>query len=492
MFVTLRCPIFTRVTHFFNQIFIRKNKNKAFDQSKESKNFLSTVTKKAQKENWMMIPRDQHHISRKDISDSALKVLYRLNKTGYEAYLVGGGVRDLLLGKKPKDFDVTTNATPDQLYQLFRNCRLVGRRFRLAHIMFATDTIEVATFRRPHEESEDQDIDVHSSRRAKNGMLLRDNIFGSIEEDAYRRDFTVNSLYYGIADFAVRDYTGGLKDLKQGLIRLIGDPELRYREDPVRMLRAIRFSAKLDMAISPETGNPILRLGFLLKEVHGARLFEESLKLFQSGYGYKTYLKLCEYQLFSFLFPLIDKNMTEKSDSFMERIIVQTLKNTDERLKSKLGINPAFLFSAMFWYPFIERAKSLKKENSRLTYIQTFFLAADDILDETRRSFIIPKRLTMLIKDIWLLQTHFSHLKKPQAFKLVAHPKFRLAYDLLVLRSAAEDNNRLKEIVQWWAEFQVGKLPQKNLSDTLKKTSYRRRSSRSKRSVKTDEKIRTE
>jgi len=184
-----------------------------------------------------VIPRDSHNISRKDISENALKVLYRLNKAGFEAYLVGGGVRDLLLGKKPKDFDVTTNATPDQMRKLFRNCRLVGRRFRLAHVMFGPEIIEVATFRGHHEAEQPVADDRNSSQRGQNGMLLRDNIFGSIEDDAQRRDLTINSLYYSVADFTVRDYVGGLSDLQQGIIRMIGDPETRYREDPVRMLR---------------------------------------------------------------------------------------------------------------------------------------------------------------------------------------------------------------------------------------------------------------
>ena len=208
-----------------------------------------------------VIPREQHAISRKDISENALKVMYRLNKAGYEAWLVGGGVRDLLLGKKPKDFDVTTNATPEQVRKLFRNCRLVGRRFRLAHVMFGPEIIEVATFRGHHEGNVS---DRTTSQRGQNGMLLRDNIFGSIEEDAQRRDFTINSLYYSVADFTVRDYVGGMKDLKDGVIRLIGNPETRYREDPVRMLRAVRFAAKLGMRISPETAEPIPRLATLL------------------------------------------------------------------------------------------------------------------------------------------------------------------------------------------------------------------------------------
>lgn len=209
-----------------------------------------------------VIPREQHNISRKDISENALKVLYRLNKAGYEAYLVGGGCA-IYCWAKPKDFDVTTSATPEQVRKLFRNCRLVGRRFRLAHVMFGPEIIEVATFRGHHEAGVN---DRTTSQRGQNGMLLRDNIFGSIEEDAQRRDFTINSLYYSVADFTVRDYVGGMQDLKDGLIRLIGTPETRYREDPVRMLRAVRFAAKLNMRISPETAEPI-RAATLINDV---------------------------------------------------------------------------------------------------------------------------------------------------------------------------------------------------------------------------------
>ena len=317
-----------------------------------------------------IIPRESHTISRKDISENALKVLYRLNKAGYEAYLVGGGVRDLLLGQKPKDFDVTTNATPEQMRKLFRNCRLVGRRFRLAHVMFGPEVIEVATFRGHHQVEEIAE-DRNSSQRAQSGMLLRDNIFGSIEDDAQRRDLTINSLYYSVADFSVRDYVGGISDLEQGIIRLIGDPETRYREDPVRMLRVARFAAKLNMRIAPETAEPIPRLASLLRDIPPARLFEESLKLLQAGYGYSTYLKLCEYQLFQPLFPTLARNFTENSDSHMERMLAQVLKNTDNRIHNDMRVNPAFLFAAMFWYPQLEAAERIAQE-SGLTYFEAF------------------------------------------------------------------------------------------------------------------------
>ncbi len=234
---------------------------------------------------------------------------------------------------------MTTNATPDQVRKLFRNCRLVGRRFRLAHVMFGPEIIEVATFRGHHEGSES---DRTTSQRGQNGMLLRDNIFGSIEEDAQRRDFTINSLYYSVADFTVRDYVGGMQDLQEGVIRLIGNPETRYREDPVRMLRAVRFAAKLNMRISPETAEPIPRLATLLNDIPPARLFEESLKLLQAGNGFETYQQLREYNLFQPLFPTITRYFTENGDSAMERIIAQVLKNTDNRIRNEMRVNPAF------------------------------------------------------------------------------------------------------------------------------------------------------
>ena len=352
---------------------------------------------------------------------------------------MGGGVRDLLLGKKPKDFDITTNATPEQMRKLFRNCRLVGRRFRLAHVMFGPEVIEVATFRGHHHAEEDVEEDRNQSQRAQSGMLLRDNIFGSIEDDAQRRDLTINSLYYNVADFTVRDYVGGLQDLQQGIIRLIGDPETRYREDPVRMLRVVRFAARLDMTIAAETAEPIPRLATLLRDIPPARLFEESLKLLQAGYGYSTYIKLREFQLFQPLFPTITRNFTEDGDSYMERMVAQVLKNTDNRIHNDMRVNPAFLFAAMFWYPQLEAAQRIAQE-SGLTYFDAFAMAMNDTLDEACRALAIP----------------------------MEHPKFRAAYDLLALRAEVENNPELIRLSHWWGEFQAAApTQQKTMLNTL-------------------------
>jgi len=501
-----RCTIFTRVANLFRKVLFREDK-KSHDKKAEPEQLVlkaSTAAKAhgtkssqpvardrraahsrqsatnkfqqpEQAESMFVIPRDQHAISRKDISENALKVLYRLSKAGYQAYLVGGGVRDLLLQKKPKDFDITTNATPEQVRRLFRNCRLVGRRFRLAHVMFGPEIIEVATFRGHHEQHPEEEEDKNSSQQAQNGMLLRDNIFGSIEEDAQRRDFTINSLYYNIADFSLRDYTGGLNDLRQGIIRLIGDPQTRYREDPVRMLRAIRFAAKLDMEISPETSQPIAQLASLLSEIPAARLFEESLKLLQAGHGYNTYLKLREFQLFHPLFPLIARQFTPEADSPMERIIAQVLKNTDYRIQHDLRVNPAFLFAAMLWYPVIEQAQRLAQEGG-LIYFDAFALAMNDVLDEQCRSLAIPKRITTLVRDIWTLQLRISRRQGKRAHKLMEHPKFRAAYDLLALRAEVEQHRELQSLVQWWGEFQQATpMTQKNMLSNLGEDTTSRR-----------------
>ncbi|WP_330984886.1 MULTISPECIES: polynucleotide adenylyltransferase PcnB [Enterobacterales] len=441
--------MFTRVANFCRKVLTREETG------------AETVDAKPE---MTVIPREQHAISRKDISENALKVLYRLNKAGYEAYLVGGGVRDLLLGKKPKDFDVTTSATPEQVRKLFRNCRLVGRRFRLAHVMFGPEIIEVATFRGHHDGSPD---DRATSQRGQNGMLLRDNIFGNIEEDAQRRDFTINSLYYSVADFTVRDYVGGMRDLDDGVIRLIGNPETRYREDPVRMLRAVRFAAKLNMNISQDTAEPIPRLATLINDVPPARLFEESLKLLQAGYGFETYQLLREYSLFQPLFPTITRYFTENGDSPMERILSQVLRNTDNRIHNDMRVNPAFLFAAMFWYPLLETAQRIAQE-SGLAYYDAFALAMNDVLDEACRSLAIPKRITTLVRDIWQLQLRMSRRQGKRAWKLMEHPKFRAAYDLLALRAEAEGNRELQSLAQWWGEFQVAAPPaQKDMLNGL-------------------------
>ena len=394
-----------------------------------------------------IITRQEHSISRKKISDNALKVLYRLHGAGFDAFLVGGGVRDLMLGQNPKDFDIATNATPEQIRQLFKNCRLIGRRFRLAHIMFGRDIIEVATFRGHHQEPSK-----NISQQSKDGMLLRDNVYGSIDEDAERRDFTVNAMYYNIGDYSIHDYASGVEDLEDKLVRLIGDPETRYREDPVRMLRAIRFAVKLDFDIEEDTAEPIERLAPLLQDIPAARLYEESLKMLQSGYGLETYHLMREYGLFQQLFPTIAEYFTEDYSSMTEQMLDLVLDSTDQRLEDGKRINPAFMFAAMLWYPLQETAK-LISEQRQISMYDAIMEASNNILDEQVRSIAIPRRHTATIREIWQLQMRLSRRHGKRAFRLMELNKFRAGFDFLEMRGEIEQGETL-ELAKWWETFQ--------------------------------------
>lgn len=374
------------------------------------------------------------------------------------------------MGKTPKDFDIATNATPEQIQKTFRNCRLVGRRFRLAHIMFGKEIIEVATFRGDHGAQHEQ---TNVSKRSQSGMLLRDNVYGTIEQDAIRRDFTMNALYYSIKDFTIRDYCGGLNDLKNGIIRLIGDPQTRYREDPVRMLRTIRFAAKLNMKIDKATLEPIESLAPLLKNIPSARLFDESLKLLQSGNGFKTYGLLKAHHLFEQLFPVIERFSTQNQNSYLDKIVEQVLKNTDYRIANNQRVNPAFLFASFFWYPIIEQAQLTCLE-SGLQFHDAFAMAINDILSEQCRIIAIPRRLTTIMGDIWRLQLRMKRREGKRAFTILEHPKFRAAYDLLEMRASIE-KGELLDLAKWWDEFQHTSVEKRiTMVKHLNKTNKRR------------------
>jgi len=356
-------------------------------------------------------------------------------------------VRDLLLGEQPKDFDIATNATPEQIKQLFRNCRLIGRRFRLAHIMFGRDIIEVATFRGHHQEPAK-----HVSAQSKEGMLLRDNVYGTIDEDAERRDFTINAMYYNIADYSIHDYANGVRDLNDRIIRLIGDPETRYREDPVRMLRAVRFAAKLDMDICEATAAPMVELSTLLRDIPAARLFEESLKLLQSGYGLETYYLLREYNLFQQLFPQLEQEFTEAQDSHAERMIEQVLASTDKRIQEGKRINPAFMFAALLWYPLQRIAQNLMDKRN-FSHYDAIMEASNMVLDDQVRSIAIPRRHTATIREIWQLQLRLPRRSGKRAFRLLELNKFRAGFDFLEMRGEIEQGET-QELANWWATFQ--------------------------------------
>ncbi|MBZ9540069.1 MULTISPECIES: polynucleotide adenylyltransferase PcnB [Modicisalibacter] len=393
-----------------------------------------------------ILPREDHPISRRLFSDSALKVLYRLHNAGFEAYLVGGCLRDALLGKTPKDFDVATDATPDQLRELFRNSRIIGRRFRIVHVRFGREIIEVTTFRgRPGDEHGE-----HLAHQSEDGLLLRDNVWGSVEEDAMRRDFTVNALYYNIADFSLHDWAGGLTDIENRTLRLIGDPQVRYREDPVRMLRAIRFAAKLDFSLAAATEAPIRDMAPLLLQIPPARLFEEVLKLFLSGQAVATYHLLREYGLFAMLFPEADESIAELE--WAEPLILQALANTDERIRQERPVTPAFLFGALLWPGVQWRARQLQAEG--MPPIPAQQTAAQQAVSRQIQHTSIPKRFSLPMRDIWDLQERLPRRRGKRAFQTLEHPRFRAAYDFLLLRESAGEI--APGLGHWWTAFQEG------------------------------------
>jgi len=398
----------------------------------------------------VVLKREEHNISRDNISEHALKVLYRLKKSEHAAYLVGGGVRDLLLDRHPKDFDVATDALPENISSLFRNSRLIGRRFRLVHVHFGKEIIEVATFRGHESDISDEGI---NGRDMRDGMLIRDNVFGTIEEDAWRRDFTINSLYYNIQDFTVVDYTGGLEDLENRLIRIIGDPHQRYREDPVRMLRATRFAAKLDFDIEAQTEAPIYELADRIIHVPPARLFEEVLKLFLSEHAVATYKLLRKYKLFDHLFPYTAAriNAEDPEDSSTDKFIIQGLKNTEARIAEGKPVNPAFLYSIMLWGPMQDLVAENINRGARP--LQAFQMAGSDIISRQSKLISLPKRFSTQIREIWSLQVRLGNRNGKRAHRLVTLPRFRAAYDFLLLRAKSIEPE-LVSLGEWWTEFQ--------------------------------------
>lgn len=389
-----------------------------------------------------IIQRAQHSISRKNISPNALKVLYRLNRAGFDAYMVGGCVRDLLLGKHPKDFDVATNATPEEVYRLFRNCRLIGRRFKLAHVHFGREIIEVATFRRGHHMAHHE-----HARTSKSGMILRDNVYGTLEEDAWRRDFSINALYYSIRDFSLLDFTGGLEDLKKRQIRILGNADQRYVEDPIRLIRAIRFAGKLGFNIDENSCRALEKYKVLLSEVPSARLFEEVRKLFCSGTSYPSFQLLRKFELFPMLFPLSHQEMIHHDSALS--FIVTAFKNTDARIAEQKPVLPAFLFACMLWPAVHVRAQYYQDNGySKIAAMQH---AASEVIGKQTKQIAIPRRLTLVIKEIWLLQYRLHQRLGTRAFQVLEHPRFRAAYDFLQLRANAGEN--VQKLLAWWKIF---------------------------------------
>jgi poly(A) polymerase len=435
----------------------------------------------------VIVPRSEHSISRADISPNALKVLYRLKEAGYQGFLVGGAVRDLLLGLRPKDFDVATDALPDEVRRLFRNCRLIGRRFRLAHVFFGNEIIEVATFRAAaapeREDAEDQDAEGGSDAGAEGGAegaesradepveftppsdsehrafdtrgrILRDNIYGTIEEDVWRRDFAANGLYYNIEDFSIWDFVDGVNDVKARRLTMIGDPETRYREDPVRMLRAVRFAAKLDFSIEPNTEAPIRRLAYLLDGVPPARLFDEVLKLFLSGFGEKAYGLLQQYGLFEHLFPQSAAAFALPPYAYAADMLTMGLANTDARIAADKPVTPTFLFAVLLWSAVLRELN--ERQAGPTPDIALLMQACDSVLRTQQSRVSIPRRFSIPMRELLMLQPRFNRRSGVKSLSLLQHPRFRAAYDFLLLRAQAGVAD--PELAKWWTDIQV--LPQ--------------------------------
>ena len=403
-----------------------------------------------------IIPREQHCVSRADISKHTLDVLTKLNHADFNAYLVGGGVRDLLLRLRPKDFDVATDAHPEQIKKLFRNCRLIGRRFRLAHIFFRRHIIEVATFRT-------MPIEVNEESHTEHGMIKRDNIYGNMIDDAFRRDFTINALYYDIKDFSIIDFTGGFDDIKSKTIRLIGEPSTRYREDPVRILRAARFAAKLDFEIHPDTLTPISGHLDLLDHVSPSRLFEEVVKFFQSGYALKSFEKCQELKLFSKLFTLTQDALDSGQPEYFDQFIKLALSNTDKRIAQNKPITPAFIFAALLWGPVQLEAK-INCDSGEPPYI-AFDHAIRDTLQKQHQQTRIPKRFTLMMREMWRMQSSLTKRAGKRPFMLLQNRRFRAAYDFLLLRCEVGELD--PELGHWWTRFQ--KVSDKERHDMIRK-----------------------
>ncbi|MEZ5487409.1 MAG: polynucleotide adenylyltransferase PcnB [Steroidobacteraceae bacterium] len=486
-----------------------------------------------------MIPRDAHPISRSNISPDALRVLYRLKEAGYQAFLVGGCVRDLMLGLEPKDFDVATNAQPEEVRRLFRNCRLVGRRFRLAHVFFGRETIEVATFRAStapdeveepiatideddvlegddeagvddgfdasgadaaavadfaddddddqeddagdagvagdnHETSavsprsgraaamrdelRDRDDDPDSERVVnEHGRILRDNVYGNIDEDVWRRDFSANALYYNIADFSIWDYVGGFEDVQARRLKLIGDPETRYREDPVRMLRAARFEAKLGFHLDPATAEPIGQLRELLAGVPAARLFDETLKLFLTGHGVRSLQVLRDRALLEVLLPNLGRFLARHPGSPVEKLLLCGLENTDARVGADRPVTPSFLFAILLYGPIGEAIEALPRE--RWSDVGSILDAVDAAIRVIQPRVALPRRFALGVRDMFAMQPRLEAPRGRRALRLLENPRFRAAFDLLVLRAEAGLVSR--ELVDWWIALQEASPPQR-------------------------------
>lgn len=411
-----------------------------------------------------------HSIRNRQISKNSLTVINKLNSAGFNAYLVGGGVRDLLLGLAPKDFDIVTDAHPSEIRKVFRNSRIIGRRFRLVHVVFGREIIEVATFR-----SNDAGDRSKHYQTNDEGFVTRDNIYGTIDEDAMRRDFTVNALFFDVRDQTIIDYCGGFQDLKDRTLRLIGDPTERFLEDPVRILRAVRFQAKLGFSIDPKLLGPIAEHRQLLENVSPARMYDEVLKLFLTGHGEESYYSMMEHQLFGILFPLTHKAL--KSQGFPDQhLLLKSLKNSDARAKQGLTSSPYFVYASLLWAPFMERFEALTANGMR--YSDASKMAIDDAFKVQHQITVIPRYVREFIEDLWVFQFRLQAkiIRSPK--RLMEHPRFKAAYDFLLLRAEANEDTDVLEKAQFWekqfAQYEAQLLEKEQQENRLERREGKR------------------
>jgi len=417
------------IKKFFKKIFAKRvSATVAINQADSSGNLSANV-----------IPVRVHQINPGLIGSAAIKTCEGLQKAGFQAYIVGGAVRDLLLNHKPKDFDVATNATPEEVYNLFRRSRIIGKRFRLVHVLWGSETIEVSTFR-GHHQSEGDAITNDA------GRILRDNIFGNIEEDAMRRDFTANAMYYNVSTQEVLDFHHGVVDLKAKVLRIIGDPVKRYQEDPVRMLRAVRLSAKLGLTLEANTEAPIRKMADLLLDVPPSRLFDEMLKLFLSGHAVESINALRTQQLHHGLLPLLDVVLEQPLG---ERFVMLALQNTDERIMQGKSSNPSFLFATLLWHEVLVAWQAYQKQGEPL--IPALYLAMHEVIEMQAEKMAIHNRYTGTMKEIWAMQPRFEQRFGKRPYALLTHPRYRAGYDFLLLRCASGELPT--ELGEWWTTF---------------------------------------
>jgi poly(A) polymerase len=388
---------------------------------------------------------DEHGIDPKLLSPNAVRVTQTLQEAGFKAFVVGGAVRDLLLGVKPKDFDIATDATPEEVKKLFRRAFIIGRRFQIVHVMFGQELLEVTTFRGNGSANAPKD---------EHGRVLRDNNFGPQHEDAERRDFTINAMYYDPATQTVLDYHGGIADIRDKVLRIIGQPEARYREDPVRMLRVVRFAAKLQFTIEPATRAPIAVMAPLINNVPAARVFDEMLKLLMSGHALACLKELRSSGLHHGLLPLLDVVLEQPIGM---KFVTLALESTDARVKAGKGVSPGFLFASLLWHQVLEKWTAYRAAGE--APIPALHLAADDVLDNQTDNLALQRRIATDMRDIWSMQPRFERRNGKNPYKLLEHPRFRAGFDFLLLR--CESGELDAELGNWWATFYAGDIAER-------------------------------